>query len=265
MFQLLRPAKLLIDWKTYQEMGGNESDFLKIQQAFKKSALFRDRLKGVLGYLLTDPTFLKQRDELKTQWEALHQHERPSFPLARSVNYSSALPDSVPASAECRGFSQTLTRFLDRWGLMSLVTWELPDPQGPLLPDLLPPNALARPMHGVTIYLPFHYPLQGDDDLLHLILENQIQKTREMGNDDYYAGLPHFKAFGEMFEIRWLEQVVRTRFSSRKAPYGLVTRLEAAIASHASCSEAKVKKYRRAILKCLSGNRAQVKWLTVIR
>src|SRR5687768_14328534 len=61
--------------------------------------------------------------------------ERPALPLGRVV----ALSTQWPGTALPLAFVEHLRLFLDRWGLTQLVTWDLPDPQGPPLPNVLCP------------------------------------------------------------------------------------------------------------------------------
>jgi hypothetical protein len=174
------------------------------------------------------------------------------------------LPDRSPAGGPSRAtatFARRVVSFLDRWGLMELATWDLPKPQGPLLPNLLPPGAAALPAHGVHVVLPLHYPLLSDDDLQRQILDFQRLAARDLGLNESLAGLPHHKGYASLFDVLHLERAIRTRLRPGRLAPGLVTRLEGAVAAALHVSLAQVQKCRKAISACLRGQRSRVAWL----
>lgn len=212
------------------------------------------RLRGVVGWLLTEPSFLEQTAEVRRLYDELPSEHRPCFPLGRVVQ----APEGFEAHTH-GAFANALRRLLDRWGLMSLAAWDLPNPQGPLLPDLLPADAVARPPHGVYVYLPVHYPLQGDDDLQRQIVQFQRQRVMELGIDPSFAGSSHHETYERMFHILHLEGAIRRRFNH--PPRGLVQSTEAALAKALRLSPARVRRLRQWIRTCRVGNRSQVKSL----
>ena len=123
------------------------------------------RLKGYVGWLLTEPVFLGSRDELASRWQALPTDQRP-YPIARSIRLPSPPPGARQAQNTVAEFQQDLNEFLDLWGLTKMLTWDLPEPQGPLLPAPVTADTSAMPKHGLHFVLPIHYPLTGTDDLL---------------------------------------------------------------------------------------------------
>jgi hypothetical protein len=217
------------------------------------------RLKGYVGWLLTEPGFRKQLEELCERWQALPSEHRPLFPLGRIGRF----PLSASAgtlSSEAQAFHQDLHHLLDRWGLIQLSSWDLPDPQGPLLPNLLPPGSTALPKHGIHLVLPLHYPLQGDDNLTQQVLNFQRQEARQLALGESLAGLPHFQAYASLFDVLHLERVIRSRLTGAR-PAGFVTAMEQAIASALKCSLSSVQKSRKSISACLRGQRTRVAWL----
>jgi hypothetical protein len=142
-----------------------------------------------------------------------------------------------------------------------MATWDLPEPQGPLLPNPLLPGAPALPAHGIHLVLPLHYPLQGDEDLLRQVYEFQRQAVRDLGLNESLAGLPHHKAYATMFQIIHLERTARSRLPGGRVFRGFVTHLEGALAGHLGCSIDQVQKYRKAISACRRGRRDRIAWL----
>ena len=220
-----------------------------------------NRMAGYVGWLRSEPAYLKEVDQLSVQWHTLPAPERPSFPLGRPLKLMDLPDDCTVAKPATAAFAQDLEAFLDKWGLMQLATWDLAWPQGPLLPNLLPPGAPALPRHGVHIILPLHYPLRGDDSLLRLITQQQQQQAKSVGLDSSLAGLPHHKAYAQMLNVMHVEQIVRKRYGQGKRPNAFVTRLEEAMGAMLGCRADYVQKLRKAISKCKRGERADVNWL----
>ncbi len=221
-----------------------------------RGAETRRRLRGVVGWLLTEPAFLGQVADARRLYLTLPAGGRPLFPLARVLR--------VPGDTEGGGlaaFAAALRTLLDRWGLTSLAAWDLPDPQGPLLPDPLPPDAVARPTHGVYVYVPVHYPLQGDDALQRQVAEFQQRQAVELGIDPSYAGNTHHETYERMFRVLHLETAVRRRFA--RPPRGLAGGIEAAAAAVLDLSTDRVGRLRKWVRACRAGKRSRVKALRV--
>ena len=214
----------------------------------------RRRLRGVIGWLLTEPAFLAQVADVRRLYDALPPAARPRFPLGRLL-----LAPGAGGGEPFRAFADGLVRLLDRWGLATLAAWDLPDPQGPLLPNYLPPGAPARPAHGVWVYVPVHYPLQGDDAIQQQVIEFQRRQVAELGIDPSFAGNTHHETYERMFRVLHLERAVRRRFAH--PPRGLAGQVEAATAAAIHLSVERVQRLRKMIAACLAGKRANVKAL----
>jgi hypothetical protein len=221
----------------------------------------RRRLLGVPGWLLTEPSFLKAVSDLKQIWKDLPAGERPVFPLSRSVPIPRRLPGSVQGSSERGAFQSQYEEFLDRWGLTQMATWDLPHPQGPLMPSPVTADSAAYPRHGIHIVLPVHYPVQANDELIRKILEYQRQVARKLEIDPSFAGLPHSGSYGRMFEIIHLEGAIRSRVRPGNSLHGHGLAMENAFSKSLHISVASVKKHRLAISACRKGRRASVRWL----
>ena len=128
-----------------------------------------------------------------------------------------------------------------------MLSWDLPEPQGPMLPAQLPTDAPAMPKHGLHLVLPLHYPLTGTDDLLHQIRQQQVSLAQAKGLSPSMAGLPHYEVYGQMLEVDFLEKTIRSRYGKPKSPRGLVTIMEYVIAETLGLSEHQVQKLRKGI------------------
>ena len=235
-------------------LGWSADQLEAVRGALNRGDEMRRRLRGVIGWLLTEPAFQAQVAEVRHLFEAIPPAARPLFPLARLL----AVPRSGGAT-RVRAFGDVLGPLLDRWGLATLAAWDLPNPQGPLLPNYLPDGAPARPAHGVWVYVPVHYPLQGDDELQRQVAELQRRQAGELNIDPSFAGNTHHETYDRMFQVIHLERAVRRRFGH--PPRGLVSRIEdaAAVALHLSVD--RVRRLRKMIAQCRAGRRAAVREL----
>ena len=171
--------------------------------------------------MLTSPEFLIETEALKKEFEKLAAADRPSWPLQRPVRVASPPVESREAGPEIVDFVGHLKVHLDRWGLMKLVDWDLPEPQGPLFDDQLPLAAPASPTHGVRITLPLHYPLQGDDDLLRQIKEYQQQAMKDQGLPTHLAAIGNHEQFAQFFRVIHVETTLRSRWAEKAPPHAV--------------------------------------------
>jgi hypothetical protein len=124
-----------------------------------------ERLEAYLGWLVTLPEFLAERDALRTKWERATEH-MDGIPQFRVDVYM--LHTQIPADA---GYTKDeiiadFTAFYERWQLSGLVTWDLPQPIGANIGC----TADVGPSIGVdespvvqlpsTLRLPARYPLR---------------------------------------------------------------------------------------------------------
>jgi len=252
-YPLLTPTKLVIDDETATANNFSKADRIALDQHVRESQAVNERLLGVAGRLLTEPVFLEQVALLRTAWEALPINLRAELPLGRPGPVRE--PSSVPLiAADGVGFFDQLSVFLDRWGLISLNDWDLPLPQGPLLPSGLPNGAVAEPRHGIRIILPLHYPLLGDDQLLRGIADMQRAAALENDLPAGLASIKHYVQHAQMFRLIHLESVLRSRFLN-ETPYRFVTVLTSAASCELGVEPGTVKRLRNWIRVCRNGRR----------
>jgi hypothetical protein len=223
------------------------------------------RAKGYAGWLLTEPAFLEEVGVLASRRRALPEGERPSFPLQRSGPFLARVlgVQPPPAREAPSGFAADLESFLDRWGLVGMSSWELPEPQGPLVLEAPPPGSPATPRHGLHIVLPIHYALTAEEELLRHIRERQRGMAADLGLDRSMAGLPRYKAYATIFEVAHLESVLMGRFRSSWRRKGFVGLVVEAIAESVGIDVDQVKKCRKAIKASRRGGRKNISYLRV--
>jgi hypothetical protein len=206
----------------------------------------RARLRGYLGWLLTDPAFLGAARALERMWNDLPEDRRPPMPLSRALR--------VPLGPDAGGLPDDLPRFLDdfraacdRWSLTGFASWDFPTLQGPHLPCVLPPGSHAMPRHGLHLFLPLYYPLTHDDDLLRQIRKQQVLLAQDAGLPAGVAGLRQYRRYGAMLEVLHLERTVTRRYLTPGRSQGRVAPLIEAIAKHLELSIDAVKRLRKQI------------------
>lgn len=238
--------------------GWSDAHWGTIEEVLAKVNQANLRLGGYAGWLSTEPPFLDAVRGLATRWRALPDDLRPDFPLRRPAVVGRAPDWPSPAPEAVRAFAADFASLCDRWGLIGMATWDLPLPQGPLLPSLLPAGSPALPARGVHLVLPLHYPLAGDDDLLKEILNHQQSLADELGLDASVAGLPHHKAYARILEVVHHERTVTGRYAGAGRPPGFVGVLVEALAEGLGQSVDQVQRARKVIAACRRGRRADV-------
>lgn len=231
-----------------------------------------ERLQGYAGWLVTDPRFLGERNDLRRQWDGLSDAMRPPPPFNRTSPLESTAIEAVyeyttkpgsAAASELRliktktAFLNAMAEFLRRWNLCQLTTWDLPLPFGPLMSDDVWQHTQAFPEHCVHLILPVHYPLTTSDSMLTAIRDKQQQVAQEHGLSPHIAALPHHVSLGRMLQVQHIEQTIRSRYSRT----GVVTLIEKAVGAALGISVAQIVKLRKAISACRRGKRDQVPWL----
>ena len=253
-YPLLTPGPPAVDSETARMMGWSGRELAAVTLLAGEVERANERLLGVAGRLVTEPLFLSEVGELREAWEALPNAERPPFPIDRYVEIATEPLTGEWAPGSAVAWRRGANPFLDRWGLVSLNGWHLPVPQGPLVPSLLPAGALAEPSHGVRIFLPLHYPLQGDDNLLRAIAAAQSAAARESGLPAGVGPVKHHQQHAQMFRLAHLELVLRGRFAG-KCPMGFVTALAGAAAEELGLSDEAVRRLRKWLVACRAGRR----------
>ncbi len=251
-FSLLDPPSTEASSAFVQSLGWTPAQIAATTGLVNRADSANTRRIGAMGWLMTEPSFHRELDDLREEWATL-----PDFlkcrPLTRTLI-------STSADATSNGFEKRLVSLLDRWGLIELTTWDLPLPQGPLVPNSVPSTSQAQPVHGVHIFVPIHYPIQGDEDLIKRVREIQRAHTSDLGIDSGFAGIDHHAAYAQMFRMSHLERAIASRFRDHR-PRGFVGHVERAAVNVLRVKSDRVKRLRTGIAACLRGQRDQVSWL----
>ena len=144
--------------------------------------------------------------------------------MARSGKlFADDLPDSLRATEDQMDsqseveFARALNAFLDRWGLTGLATWDLPIPQGPLLPALNSLQIMQTPGAVVQIALTA-WQIPGRE----LVEELREHLAVHAESHDLPNSSKRIQLCGKhasFLEIHYLRLALRSRFAE-KPPLG---------------------------------------------
>ncbi len=250
-----RPEVPWLSEELFQRLGWGE--YFTIQQArrgfrlcFEQLDPLWERLLAYVGWLLTNPAFLAERDRLRARWENAIQILRaiPAYPVrvAEEKTQSRRPRDGEDALAD---FVSDFNSFFERWQLQRLPTWDLPEPCGAnLTGEQLPSNSSSSVGRftisiPATLRLPAHFPLQK------VLEEHQRQQTPEhlrawmiVQNQQHKDGLNN-RRFEHMFQLAFFrDTVLASRYRDRFD--GNVTRIDQAFADFLSLGVDSIKKLR---------------------
>lgn len=252
-YPYLRPPVPPPPQELFRSRGLSDEQIAQIDSGFKRCHELQIRNKGYIGRLIADPTFLACRDALRDSWKALPDADRPALPLRRAVDGLLG-EGAMPASLARTEFQDRLESFLDRYGLLALTTWELPEPAGPLLDGEPKPQSLLAG-RSVQIALPAHFLLLGTDDLQGQVNEVQRRHILAAGLDPSCVGPRSAESYGHLFEIDHFCRVANGRYGRPPRPKGFVGRLHDALAQFLDVGADHFRKLYRDLKDHLRGNR----------
>jgi hypothetical protein len=208
-----------LGWEAY---GTRETLEQQIHQAAELVQPVFEQLEAFMGWLLTNPIFLTERDALRAQWQdaVVHLGGIPPAPVQSNLEQRGFLPDRQGCSMEA--LAAALTAFYERWQFTALSTWDLPQPKGV---NLGGPASVGqfigvadRPVIQLppTVKLPTRYPLR---DLIHGRPDVQLadwQAVLEQRHPNHF----NFVRWGRIVQLHFWRNVVlegsyRDRFRGR--------------------------------------------------
>jgi hypothetical protein len=204
-------------------------------------------LEAYLGWLLTNPEFLTERDALRERHDAaLRACTTRIWPLPSTGDLHRCPhgPDGLPADTLPRDFLV----FYRRWELATMTTWELPQPAGvnlggPAVPaHLLASEDAPAVQLPATVRLPDRYPLR---EVLRGHLDPHLAEWKQVLDQRHPAGR-RFEWFKRAFRLLLLHQLtLAAGYPERVA--GRLERLEHAYARYLGTGQESVRKLRQSI------------------
>ena len=123
--------------------------------------------RGYLGWLITNPTFLEERDALFTQWK--REIQKNGIPRSGPTTFGPIKHTELITKIRQKKTKSCLADFASfyaRWRLQHLVTQELPEPLQPKIPILQPLSLLTHlEAGGISYYQPDTVPIPPRDEL----------------------------------------------------------------------------------------------------
>jgi hypothetical protein len=207
---------------------------LQIQSIERRRAEVRlqiqERQEGYLAWLVTNPSFRGELDQLRRLWDQQHGHalDLPRLPL-EILGQRRTRPEPEQGDSEARAI-----RFLWKWGLERLESWDLPVPQSPALtgPNLY--SLTDQEASGVVLFVPWYFLVKRDMGLEALIDQRRLEHPQRhleswiRGRDTTRFGVGRFSLMWELYVV--LELALRPRYADRLE--GNLGRLDLAIATY---------------------------------
>ncbi len=260
-YSLLAPGSLA-NWdpsdKHLKLLGLTPAKFKMIcQEGQARQAPYLTALSGYAGWLVTNPEFLAERDQLFTTWKTFVKKEGVprSGPTTFGNLEHTTLARKVTNSGVV-GFLKAFENFYARWRLQHLVTRELPQPLAPQIPLLTPLAPLTHmKTGGVTLYQPDTMPIPGRDRLIDVLTD-----VRHLQANDHLAGWlklsrrdrssdHSMQAVGQEFRLHHYWSILEQRHPT--ALERNVGRAQEAFGEFLGVDSATVDKYRQRIRRCL--------------
>ena len=252
------------DWNPTEEILQTakipRADFEKVRTgAPKEFELFEVALRGYVGWLVTNPQYLEERDALFDTWTDMIAAE--GIPLSGSTMFGEvAHSELIQPVSDNRvvKFLKAFEQFYARWRLQHLVTKELPEPLSPQSP-VVTPLALLTHMKtgGVTLYQPDTMPVPGRDRL-----RKALDTVRLHQDNDHLAAWIKVSRLSRpsdsamtAFRRIFIQHHYWTALEQRHPQIfrGNVGRIQNAFAEYLYVSPDSVDKYRQRIRSRLAG------------
>jgi hypothetical protein len=205
-----------------------------------------------VGWLLTYPMFLSERNQLRSRWEAVIQSlgSIPAYPV-RAESIPPALP--MLGGSDCLDeFLRDFNEFYGRWQLRRLVTWDLPEPLGANLsgyevPNNFPPTVSRLTLEvPSTLRLPAHYPIRARlEEIQRAQNPEHLQPWLDVQDQQGENGLRH-RRFGTLFYLAYYRDIVLASRYHDRFP-GNVEKLDQAFAHVLALSTDSIKRGRLTI------------------
>jgi hypothetical protein len=216
---------------------------------------FAQAAKGYLGWLMLNPVFLEEQNELLQKWHReIEKLGLPQLALATTGKPPKKITRKMPPRFPA--FFEQFEQFYLRWRLLGLATPNLPIPLTPQTP--LPAPILAMgPMNrvGSLFFVPDTYPIPSRDQLRNL-LEDSLRHRREEEHLSEWSKIVSGKnsaknrieRYARLFEMQHYVRILTERHSELME--GHVHELEAALAKFLDCRPPTIHRDLSFIRKC---------------
>jgi hypothetical protein len=129
--------------------------------------------EGYVGWLLTNPEFQTEHDELLLRWQSqIQQYGLEFVGCTISTAPLASLPPTGMNEPGCAEFNSAVRAFLVKWRLQQLTAPGLPHPMTPVMGGQFPLSILQQLMDsGGIFYLPDTFPIPSRDELRSMLVD----------------------------------------------------------------------------------------------
>jgi hypothetical protein len=242
--------KLLI--QSMSKLGWTEDQIRKVPRMFQIGDEISKRVQSIAGRRICNPEFLADRDRLRIDWMAIPDSQRPQFPLSRTpkILRPAEWLELERAPRSIATFLREFDGFCTKWDLRGMATWDLPDPLGPMWPEMAS-KPDSCPGDSLVLTTPHDFPILESDRIGLLAREQHEQSALSHGITD----LKRWQTYARLFEIDHWERVLSTRYGDRRRPRNFINSLEATIGRLIHRDAERVQKYRKQLRALKLGRR----------
>jgi hypothetical protein len=210
------------------------------------------RVQSIAGRRICNPEFLAERDRLRIEWLALPDNHRRQLPLLRTLKLSQCV-DWLEAKAAPKALAAFLRMFDDfctKWHLLGMPTWDLPDPVGPMWPEMIS-KAQSDSDDSLVLRSPYDFPILDSDGVGPVAREQHEQAAKSRGITD----LKRWQTYARLLEIDHWERVLTMRYRDYKRPRNWINFLEATIGELMDRDAERIQKHRKQMRALKHGKR----------
>jgi hypothetical protein len=245
------PEQLLTQMK-WDQIAPLNSIQCNLENLAEKTEVVRRQQLAYAGFLTFDVSYRLAREQLMTRWRSLsvtlpwpmqaNTHDQEAMPIVKRSGTGLALAPEIAV------FLKDMGSFLRKHRLNSLVTWDLPLPQGPL--DSIPLSLgrhLLGPEQIVNTY-PSYYDIPSSMNVRAEIREQQRTAAKQTGvlAEHPLTNLSprdgRASTLETAFRMWFVEAPVRSRYGDRK---GVIARLDSALATTFGITAGRIRRVRQ--------------------
>jgi hypothetical protein len=242
----LIPDEWLVEGRSRREVK------LQLEKLYRQLGQHHQQMLGYVGWLTLNKQYRDERSAIRDRWASLP--DRPSLPIDANVADRPSKPvvSIEPNRRRVLGdeLAQVLTdfgRFMRKWRINRMVTWELPYPQGPM--DQIPLGMavlIQGPEHRVDT-IPSYFDTPSSVDVRKAVRRGQQQAATDDGIEQAHPVTDisprdgHASRYESALRLWLIEQSIRKRYGS---PKGLVARLLPVFADLINVSDHRVQQLR---------------------
>jgi hypothetical protein len=249
------PSPKINDSEKYKKLGWTPEHIRQLKKSSPYIDSIHDRVRAAAGWLICHSEFVEARNKLQQEWSRLRKDQRPALPLLRSNQLQQKHPETRKARESKKlQFHRCFDQFCDEWRINAMITWELPNPDGPKWPN----NFFCREAikEGSTLMdTPFHFAIQSQDETGKDVkrLHDDLAEKREFPDQSKW------KTYAQLLRLSFWEVVLDQRYRSNSRVNRYVTIKVSLLAEILGLDQERVLKLRRTLSEFRRGKRTSLR------